>query len=103
MHEGRHAEMLAWYRKLIHLRRTSPSLNDGDLGHITVAFDEGKRWLTMDRGLVKVLSNLGESPAEFQNPEHLPLLLASRDGVQLIEDKALLPPDTLAILSGETR
>ena len=94
--------MLDWYGKLIHLRHTSPALNDGDLGHIAVAFDEDNRWLTMGRGLVKVLCNLGNSPAEFENPEHLPLLLASRNGVQMIEDKVLLPPDALAILSGET-
>lgn len=102
IHEGYHAEMLDWYGKLIHLRHTSPALNDGDLGHIAVAFDEDNRWLTMGRGLVKVLCNLGNSPAEFENPEHLPLLLASRNGVQMIEDKVLLPPDALAILSGET-
>jgi maltooligosyltrehalose trehalohydrolase len=102
IHEGYHAEMLDWYRKLIHLRHTLPSLNDGDLGHIAVAFDEDHRWLTMGRGLIKVLCNLGNSPAEFENPEHLPLLLASRNGVQMIEDKVLLPPDALAILSGET-
>ncbi len=47
--DGRHAEMLEWYRKLIHLRRNSPSLNDGDLHNITVAFDEDDRWLTIDR------------------------------------------------------
>ena len=102
IHEGYHAEMLDWYRKLIHLRHILPSLNDGDLGHIAVAFDEDHRWLTMGRGLIKVLCNLGNSPAEFENPEHLPLLLASRNGVQMIEDKVLLPPDALAILSGET-
>ena len=103
IHEGRHAEMLEWFRKLIHLRRTSSSLNDGDLGHISVAFDEDKRWLTMDRGLVKTLCNLGDASAEFGNPERFPLLLASRDGVRVIEDKVLLPPNSLAILSGETQ
>src|SRR5271165_1332593 len=103
IHDGRHAEMLEWFRKLIHLRRTSRSLNDGDLGHISVAFDEDRRWLTMERGLVKTLCNLGDAAAEFENPERFPLLLASRDGVQVVEDKVLLPPDSLAILSGETR
>ena len=41
--------MLDWYRKLIHLRRKSRSLNDGELHNITVAFDEDDRWLTIDR------------------------------------------------------
>src|SRR6266702_1329488 len=52
IHRGRHAEMLDWVRRLIHLRRSSPSLNDGDSGHVKVEFDQGKRWLTMERGLV---------------------------------------------------
>ena len=38
VHEGHHAEMLEWYTQLIHLRRRSPSLNDGDMGHVEVRF-----------------------------------------------------------------
>src|SRR5271170_702860 len=38
--QGTHAEMLEWFTKLIHLRHSSPALNDGDAGHIKVRFDE---------------------------------------------------------------
>lgn len=103
LHEGRHAEMLEWYRRLIHLRRTSSSLSDGDLGHIKVVVDEHKRWLIMDRGRVRVLWNLSDRPAEFENPQHFHLLLASRDDIQVAMDKVLLPPDGLAILCGDTQ
>lgn len=100
--EGKHREMLDWFRKLIHLRRHSPSLNDGDLGHTKVTFDEQKRWLTMERGMVRMMCNLGNEPVELENSGSRPLVLASRDDVQVIGDKVLLPASTLAVLSGET-
>jgi maltooligosyltrehalose trehalohydrolase len=101
VHEGRHAEMLEWYRKLIYLRHRSASLNDGDLGHVRVEFDEKKRWLTMERGVVKVCSNLGNAPVEFLEPEGASLVLTSREDVVVVEGKIMLPPDTLAIFSAE--
>ena len=101
IHRGHHAEMLDWTRTLIHLRRSSPSLNDGDAGHLKVEFDEDKRWLTMERGLVTVMLNLGTEPVEFENRGRLPLLLASRSDVEVTEEKVVLPPDRLAILSSE--
>ncbi len=42
VHEGRHEEMLEWYRRLIALRRGSPALNDGEPGQTKVSFDEEK-------------------------------------------------------------
>jgi len=101
IHEGRHAEMLEWYRKLIHLRRNSASLNDGDMGHVNVQFDEKKRWLTMERGLVKMFCNLGNAFVECGNPKRVPLLLVSHNDVEWVEDKIVLPPNTLAILSAD--
>jgi maltooligosyltrehalose trehalohydrolase len=102
VHAGQHAEMLEWYRKLIGLRRGSTSLNDGDLGHVRVQFDEKKRWLTMERGLVKMFFNLGGEPVEFANTDRLSALLTSRNDVEATAEKIVLPPDTLAIVSGET-
>jgi len=99
--EGRHAEMLEWYRRLIHLRRGSNSLNDGDMGHVKVTFDEASRWLVMQRGLVKVICNLGAEQVEFENTAKFSLLFASREGVAMAEGKVTLPPDSLAILSSE--
>lgn len=99
--EGRHAEMLDWTRKLIHLRRSSPSLNDGDLSHIKVRFDEEKRWLSMKRGAVRLICNLGTEVHRSPNPEGLALVLRSAEDVTLTETEVVLPPDTVAILSNE--
>ncbi|HZY64105.1 MAG TPA: malto-oligosyltrehalose trehalohydrolase [Edaphobacter sp.] len=99
--EGKHGEMLEWFRRLIELRRHSPSLNDGDLSHMKVLFDEEKRWLTMERNMVLTMCNLGGEPVELEGAINRPLILASRDGVQVTEGKVLMPPHTLAIFSGE--
>jgi maltooligosyltrehalose trehalohydrolase len=99
--EGRHAEMLRWYRELIHLRRRSASLNDGDLGHMRVRFDEAKRWLEMERGDVRVVLNLGDEDASFGVAEGFRVALASREGVSVMEAKVVLPAKTLVVLSCE--
>jgi maltooligosyltrehalose trehalohydrolase len=101
VHEGRHEEMLEWYRKLIRLRRGSASLNDGTPGKTKVSFDEEKKWLVMERGAVTVMCNLGVARVELDNLRRLPLLLASRGDVEAVEGRVVLPADTLAVLSGE--
>jgi maltooligosyltrehalose trehalohydrolase len=101
VHEGRHEEMLQWYRGLIALRRGSASLNNGEPGQTKVTFDEGKKWLVMERGAVTVVCNLGDERMEFENPARLPLVMASRSDVKATKNAVRLPPDTLAILSTE--
>ena len=96
-----HGEMLDWYRRLIDLRRRSASLNDGDMRRVSVEFDEKEHWLTMNRGQVRVLCNLGDKPAELENPAGLPLILASDTNISSKDKMVVLPPDSLAILSDE--
>ena len=102
IYERQHGEMLEWFRQLIHLRRHSPSLNDGDLSHLKVEFDEEKRWLTMERGQVRILSNLGEEATTFENVVGSSLVLASGNDIEVTGDNVVvLPPNRLAILSTE--
>jgi maltooligosyltrehalose trehalohydrolase len=101
VHTGRHEEMFQWYRRLIALRRGSDSLNHGEPGQTKVTFDAGKKWLVMVRGAVTVVCNLGEERMEFENPAHLPLVMASRADVRATKSAVTVPPDTLAILSTE--
>jgi maltooligosyltrehalose trehalohydrolase len=95
------AEMLAWVKQLIALRRGSAALNDGETGHISVRFDEAKRWLWMDRGAVQVALNLGDEPAVFEVAEGFRLAMASREGAGLDAGKLTVPPDGLAIVTSE--
>ena len=99
--EGSHAEMLVWCRRLIALRRNSPSLNDGEPGQTRVRFDEAKRWLVMDRGRVKVLCNLGDAPVELEGEAGYRLVLRSNDGVLAEGERVVLPPAGFALLSAE--
>ena len=99
--EGRHAEMLDWYRRLIELREASPSLNDGEPGQTKISFSEARRWLVMERGQVMVMCNLGTERVELENTGGLSLLLVSRADVGTEGGLVRLPPDTLAILSSE--
>jgi maltooligosyltrehalose trehalohydrolase len=101
VHEGRHQEMWEWYRGLISLRRNSASLNNGELGQTKVTWDEEKGWLVMVRGGVTVVCNLGEERMDFENPAHLPLVMASHKKVKAMKSAVVLPPNTLAILSTE--
>jgi maltooligosyltrehalose trehalohydrolase len=93
--------MHAWFRDLIRLRRRSQSLNDGDKGHVKVRFDEEKRWLAMDRGLVTVLCNLGADTPEFDVPEGARVVLTSVDGLSPRDGTVSVPPDGFVILSAE--
>ena len=99
--EGKHADMLAWTTSLIHLRRSSISLNDGELSHTHVTFDEEKRWLIMCRGLVRVMVNLGEAAVTLDNPEQYPLSLASHPEIRAEASEVTLPPNSVAILSSK--
>jgi maltooligosyltrehalose trehalohydrolase len=101
IHQGRHEEMLDWYRRLIQLRRESVSLNDGLPGHVKARFNERGRLLVMERGAVAVMCNFGSQLAELAHPRDLPLLLASRPGVEIKEGSVILPAESVAILSGE--
>ena len=102
VHEGEHAEMLAWTRDLIHLRRSTLALNDGDLGHLKIEYDREQRWLAMQRGSVRVLVNLGEQSVRFDAAEPEQLRLCSRP--LSIENGSLeLPPMTLIVMTtGQT-
>lgn len=101
--EGKHLEMLEWTKQLIHLRRTLLALNDGDMGHIKITYDEDKRWLVMTRGSVRVLLNLGSEAQSFRLEDGESLQLASkqspvRDGLLLLPGMSLVvvsngPPD----------
>jgi maltooligosyltrehalose trehalohydrolase len=99
--DGCHREMRDWYKALIHLRRNSISLNDGDKGHTKVRFSEEHRWLVMDRGGVHVLANLGQAEASFDVPDSFRVALVSRQGIGIHGAKMTLPANTLAIISCE--
>ncbi len=97
---GEHADMLAWVKTLIAIRRTSQCLNDGDRGHMKVTFDEEHRWLRTDRRRTSIFTNLGDQEVHFPVSEDHRILAASKPAT-LANGKVTLPPLSLAILSTE--
>jgi maltooligosyltrehalose trehalohydrolase len=94
---GGHAEMLAWYQALIHLRRTTSCLNDGSPGNVKVTFDEQAQWLRMERGAVTVFCNLGNREQVFQVTEESHVVIASQSTIEVVESKLAVPPDSVAV------
>ena len=95
---GEHAEMLAWYRQLIALRKATPDLLDGDLDKVRVRFSQDEQWLAMERGQVTAAFSLAKKASELAVRAGSNLALASDARVNLQGDKLTLPPDSIAIL-----
>ena len=100
--ESKHAEMLAWVKSLIKVRRSHTGMNDGDMHHINVTSDANSNTLIMERDEVRVLVNFGEQPCTFDLLEGERMELVSRDGVAVNDSKLELPPVTLSVMISST-
>jgi len=96
---GAHAEMAAWYRELIALRRAMPELTDGDLTAVRARFSEEEQWLAMERGRCTVAFSLAERPVEIAAPAGSTVRLASGTGAASMGGTLTLDPDEVAILT----
>jgi maltooligosyltrehalose trehalohydrolase len=96
---GRHAGLLAWYRRLIALRRQVPALTDPGLDRVRTECDPEGGWLIVRRGPVMVAANLGDSERAFPAGPAAELLAASDHRIGHTGPGLILPPDTVAILA----
>ena len=97
-----HAQLLAWHRALIRLRRSRPELADGAYRSVRVAFDAAARWLALRRGDVEVVCNFSAQARDVPVTGACTLLLASRPDVRASAAELRLPPECAAIvLHGE--
>lgn len=95
-----HARVLAWYRRLIALRREQPDLTDPDLADTKVAHDADARWLAFRRGDVRVAVNLGKEPAAIPLGTRPAQVLAAWDPVRAPGPDGLLhvPGESCVVL-----
>jgi maltooligosyltrehalose trehalohydrolase len=93
-----HADMLDWYHKLIHLRRSTPSLNNGEPGNIEVTFDEKQKWLVAVRGEIVIATNLGSKAVLLPLKRQGDLMLSSQSDVVLENGSIKLPAESIAVL-----
>jgi maltooligosyltrehalose trehalohydrolase len=59
---GEHARLLGVYRDLIALRHDDADMADPWLDHVTVDYDEDERWISVARGGLRIVCNLGPEP-----------------------------------------
>jgi maltooligosyltrehalose trehalohydrolase len=93
-----HAEMLDWYRKLIQLRRITPSLNKGEPGNTKVTYSEAGRWFRVVRGDIVIVCSLAAADIVLPLANEASLLLSSHPGIVVANGRVHLPPDSIAIL-----
>ncbi|MGW0633640.1 malto-oligosyltrehalose trehalohydrolase [Streptomyces sp. NPDC002758] len=98
-----HARVLAWYRRLIALRKDQPDLTDPDLADTKVAYDEEARWLAFRRGDVRVAVNLGKEPAAIPLGTRRARVLAAWEPVETPGPDGLLhvPGESCVVLTQE--
>ncbi|MFF3874837.1 malto-oligosyltrehalose trehalohydrolase [Streptomyces sp. NPDC001978] len=98
-----HARVLAWYRRLIALRKEQPDLTDPDLADTKVAYDEEARWLAFRRGDVRVAVNLGKEPAAIPLGTRRARVLAAWEPVETPGPDGLLhvPGESCVVLTQE--
>jgi maltooligosyltrehalose trehalohydrolase len=94
----RHREVLAFYRKLIALRKSRPELSDPRLDRVEVW--HGDQYFSMRRGDCGVLANFAPDKrrvALAATPRNV--LLATEPGLVLIRDSVELPPQSAVVVA----
>jgi maltooligosyltrehalose trehalohydrolase len=96
-----HRSVLAWYRDLIALRRTTPDLLDFRLDRVDIV--HGADWIRIRRGSLCIVASLGDAPQQIalETPDGQTwrITLASDPAVVLRAAEVILPSESLAILS----
>ncbi|MBQ0991566.1 malto-oligosyltrehalose trehalohydrolase [Micromonospora sp. H61] len=93
-----HASMLAFYQRLIGLRRSLPDLSDPRLNAVSV--QHGDQFLVMRRGDTLVVANLAGRGQGVSLPGVARrVLLATGEGVTVMRDRIQLPAETAAIVA----
>lgn len=97
-----HADLFAWYRALLRLRRDVPALATGGLDEAHARYDEDAHWLALTRGPITLACNLADHAHSVPLREGagvVKLLLASHIDTTLEGQRAVsLPADSVAIV-----
>ena len=98
------AELLAFYRSLIGLRRRHRDLSDGRRHRTSVTWDESVRSLVMTRGSVAVCCNLSRSWQSLEVPgSPTDVLLASAHGWAFADRRVETPAESVIVVQLASR
>ncbi|HEV2089046.1 MAG TPA: malto-oligosyltrehalose trehalohydrolase [Cryptosporangiaceae bacterium] len=96
---GPHADLLAFHRRLLALRKAVPDLSDPRLDRVRVRYDEDARWLVVGRQRHAVVANLADVPRTVPlDAAADAVLLATDERVSLSPDAVELPPRSAAVV-----
>ena len=93
-----HADILNWYRQLIALRKSSPTLLDGNMREIHVRFDEEAGWLVLERAQFQVVCNFTNAPVSIPLSGTGEVLLTSDTSSELKDQQAAMGPESVLVL-----
>jgi maltooligosyltrehalose trehalohydrolase len=96
--EARHAEILAWHRALIALRREHAVLRDGEYRACDVAFEEDESWIVVRRRHLATVCNLSTAERRIPVGNVAHLVLSSAPDVSIADGAVHLPPESAAIV-----
>jgi maltooligosyltrehalose trehalohydrolase len=96
--ESAHSEMLDWYRQLIRFRTERSVITSGFRKEAEIRFDEKQQWLSVQRGELLMIANLGATGRCLPASPASKLLLASQPGAQIAQCGIHVPSETFAIL-----
>jgi maltooligosyltrehalose trehalohydrolase len=97
---GDHAEMLAWHRQLIAIRKKLSALTTGRLDLIRTEFDAEKEWLSVERGPIRIVCNFSNNSlvVPCTSDYKCSVLLASCTKCQIQGGEICLPGESVVIL-----
>lgn len=92
-----HADLLAWYRGLITLRKTHPALTDPRLDRVSATYDNEAAWLTVTRANLRITANFADTSVTLETPPGT-ILLTSDPKTHVTETSLTLPAKSVTIL-----
>ena len=92
-----HSSLLEWHKKLIALRRSTPTLTDGRMESVEVNFAESAQWFVVKRNNVEVVCNLASGRQSIPMSATPKSVLCSEKDWRLSPGAIELPSDSVAI------
>lgn len=95
-----HADLLAWHKALIALRKKHLDLQDSRLAAVAVQFDENAQWLVLQRGAFYIVCNFADASNSVPVATDAALELASDLDIRIKNNQVKLPAHSVAIIRG---
>ena len=99
LEDPHHADILAWHRDLLRLRRDHPELRDGAMSEIKIEHHDRERWIVIEKGSLTIACNLAVEPRSvpLRSERTGRLVLASGKEPQVENEQAEMAPGSVAI------